>query len=257
MALRRWGMSMLNMARRAAPRVQSARPVLDADIRQPVDHAASLIRERLGAFDGDFGDTFSHHRETTLDAMFRQGRRDASLSGSRNAYIAGSGNTESTALQRTRTLAQLSGAPWLAVTGGSWRDNLFQAIGAGVGGTGQQRDTAYALGRAGLRNRVVAHSQGNMSVESAMLSLEHAHPAVRQRAVTGIGSPLPAAAGPRSTRVTGRTDPIRLTRLVMGRFLGGSGPRSQHMVPGGHGAVGYLRTTPKALLRPPPRKKKP
>ena len=119
MAWKRAGLGVLNLLKRLSPRVQSVQSVLDADLRRPLDHATSLIRERLGAFDGDFGDTFSHHRDVAFDAMYRQGERDAGRSGSRNAYIAGSGNTQSTALQRARTAARVGGGHWTGVTGGS------------------------------------------------------------------------------------------------------------------------------------------
>lgn len=229
-------------------------PKLDLDLQQHLDKHVEQIKGELGSPFDTMGDLITSHKEVLINSLYTQGKRDQSLSKqvATQVYVAGSGNSLETAKERAKTISEANpNGKTIAIKGGSWPDNLHQLFGTGVGGTQQQRDTAYAMGLTDKQpSRFIAHSQGNLSVENVMQMVEQNSPSIRDTPVTGIGSPLLKPSGPKSTMVTGNLDPIRIARIFSAPLFGQLLPGKQKMVSGGHTSTNYLPQLPKDLLAP-------
>lgn len=221
------------------PGLSAFRPTLSAQRQQQIDHAVDQHNSELGSVDGISGSASSHLRETVIRNLHEQGVQDRlSHPGSDpHFFVAGSGVTQENALARAAQAQNGGRGEWHALQGGRWVDNLHQLAGTGTGPTAQQAEVAYALGRATPASRIIAHSQGNLTVENVTQTVERSNPGVRDLSVTGIGSPLPYAHGPNSERITGRADPIQAVRTPTGLALGNQpSPGPQTFVASGHGA---------------------
>lgn len=235
------GSSTLQTAATHAPQpgLSAFRPTLSAQRQQHIDHAVDQHNAELGSVDGISGNASTRLRDTVIRNLHEQGVQDRlSHPGSDpHFFVAGSGVTQANALARAAQAQNGGPGEWHALQGGRWVDNLHQLAGTGTGPTAQQAEVAYALGRATPSSRIVAHSQGNLTVENVTQTVERSNPTVRDLSVTGIGSPLPYAHGPNSERITGRADPIQAVRTPTGMALGNqSSPGPQTFVASGHGA---------------------
>lgn len=221
------------------PGLSGFRPVLSAERQQRIDHAVDQHNAELGSVDGISGSASTHLRDTVIRNLHGQGVQDrlSHPASNPNFFVAGSGVTQENALARAAQAQNSGPGEWHALQGGRWVDNLHQLAGTGTGPTAQQAEVAYALGRATPSSRIVAHSQGNLTVENVTQTVERSNPGVRDLSVTGIGSPLPYAHGPNSERITGRADPIQAVRTPTGMALGKQpSPGPQTFVASGHGA---------------------